>query len=394
MKKFVSKAIIFLTVIASYALFCEYFFFKDKELLSIEKITEEQCKSQTEKYYFRKFFDNSPSLYKLMMTVKKNAEILVVGQSTVLQFRDFMFHPLEKSFYNMGPSLTSINELQNLIQLIKNKKIKKPKVLIIGLDLSLVKKTNNSLPVNTATIPQEDEVFHIKYHAAAAQSLIKFIYQNGFDKTYSKKNCGFGYLGSRGTGYRNDGSLHYAQDIADYLKTPVFRDGINYKGLLKNKDYIFTYPFEVDPVLVNNLVLTLKQLRQADIQTLIFFPPVSNDFFAYFSKDKSFYRCFKQYLSIQDTLKKNNFDFIPFSTPEKLGLPDNYMLDGIHPSEVLVGMLLHKYLIQHTPEGLLNKVDSMNLKQLIISKNTIPLSFMRDTAVFSNFLKITTVKHN
>jgi hypothetical protein len=179
------------------------------------------------------------------MATQKKADILVVGQSTVLQFRGVMFHPFESNFYNMGPSMTSINELYNLINFIKSKKIKKPKLMIIGLDLSLVKKTNNNLSADIAPL-HEDEIFQAKYHAAAAQSLIKFYYQNGFSSSPSKTDLGFGYLGSKGTGYRNDGSLHYAQDIANYLKKPVFCDAINYKLLLKNKEYIFTNPFNVD----------------------------------------------------------------------------------------------------------------------------------------------------
>jgi hypothetical protein len=120
-----------------------------------------------------------------------------------------------------------------------------------------------------------------------------------------------------------------------------------------------------------------------NVQTLVFFPPVSNDFSSCFSKNEDFSRCFRQYLGIQDTLKKHDFDYIPFSTPKKLGLPDNYMLDGIHPSEVLVGILLRNYLTQNKLEGLLAQVDSLNLRKLIFSKNAIPLSFMTDSAVFS-----------
>lgn len=381
MKNFVKKLILYFIPILGYIVFCEYRLLKNNEVISINEVVNQQLNNKTEKYYFRKFFDNSTSLYKITMAEKKRPEILVVGQSTVLEFRDVMFHPLEEMFYNIGPTITNTEELHTLVKLIKDGKLAKPKVLIIGLDLSLVKKTNN-LKFNGLLYPHKDEIYQAKYHAAAAQTLIKYIFQNGSTTADSIKYQGFGYLGLKGTGYRKDGSLRYGQDIANYLINPVYYDEINYKALLNNKEYIFTDPFEIDLNLVQGFMIALKQLKQMGIQTLVFFPPVSNDFFTYFSKNKDFYRCFKQYLGIQDTLKKYHFDFIPFSTPQKLGLPDNYMLDGIHPSEVLVGIILKQYLAHNTHGGLLAKVDILNLKQLITSKQTIPLSFMRDSAVF------------
>ncbi|MET3978620.1 hypothetical protein ABIB62_001189 [Mucilaginibacter sp. UYP25] len=182
--------------------------------------------------------------------------------------------------------------------------------------------------------------------------------------------------------------MHYAEDIAKYLKDPKFRDPGGYKDLLKNKDYIFTYPYTLDQELIVKVFACLNELRAMGIQVVVFIPPISDDFYDYFTKVKDFNKFFKNYLDLQDSLKARKFDFIPFTTPRRAGLSDNYMLDGIHPGEVFVGKLWYNYLRSKPLSGVLKKIDTCYLKNMIGAKRTIPLSLMIDTMVFKNHKRL------
>ncbi|TWR24637.1 hypothetical protein FPZ42_16210 [Mucilaginibacter achroorhodeus] len=383
MKRFAFTFLLYLSPLICYTLICEYYFFVDKETVGVDKVVQGQLKSKRETYYFRSFFNNSPSLYKLKMAQKKNADILIIGQSTVLQFRDVMFHPFESSFYNMGFSINNMNDLESLLHYIKTGKLHKPKLIILGLDVSLIKKTLYINPDNEILNPHCDEVSYPKYHAMASQLFIKAQLSKKTVDGLPNRHLGFGYLGERGTGFRRDGSMHYAGDIEKFIKDPVFRDPGNYKKLLDDKDYIFTEPYEIDQALLKRLLIDLKLLKQNGTEVTVFIPPISDDFYSYFATNKKFNAFFNDYLGIQSSLADDGIDVINFTTPKGIGLSDIYMLDGIHPGEVFTGRLLYEHIAKSKQKGLLSKVDTGYLKKLILSKTTIPLSFMRDTSVFS-----------
>ena len=186
----------------------------------------------------------------------------------------------------------------------------------------------------------------------------------------------------RGEGFRKDGSLHYAGIISNYLKHPAYIDGTGYKAMLKNKDYIFKAPYKLDSIKVQVLNECLKQLKALGIQVVLFFPPISNDFYSFFSSDANFNNFFNTYLALQDTFEAEHFDVIRFTTPTRFGVTDNYMLDGIHPGEVFVGKLWHNFIVSKSQTGMISRIDTAGLTRLINSGYNIPLSFMRDTLVF------------
>ncbi|WP_354428139.1 MULTISPECIES: hypothetical protein [unclassified Mucilaginibacter] len=160
---------------------CEYLLYLNKETTPINHVIDNQISSKQELYYMRAFFDNSPTMYKLGMMKRTSPDILVLGQSIVLQFRKEMFHPYQSVFYNMGYAINNAYDLQSVVTQIQEKRLHKPKLVILGLDLSLVKKTNTNYHVNMIDDPHPDEIYkqnfmppHLNYSLKLFIAIAKF----------------------------------------------------------------------------------------------------------------------------------------------------------------------------------------------------------------------------
>ena len=382
MRHFILKTLLYLLPVLLLIGVLEYIMYLNRETVQINVVIEEQVNSKHELYYFKDFFDNSPYSYKVKMAERKNARILVIGQSTVLQFGKEMFAPFQDSFYNIGFSIHNVYGLQSILGMIEKKKIRRPDLMIIGIDADLIKKRlfeNDYLDEQTLNF---DPAEHIRYHFAGMQILLKQMVFNHSLAFIPHSNLGYGQSGMRGEGFRRDGSLHYAGIISNYLENPIYVDRGGYKAMLKNKDYIFTAPYELDSMKMQVLGECLKKLKAIGVQVVLFFPPISNDFYSFFSSDAKFNNFFNTYLALQDTFEAKHFNVIRFTTPKRFGLTDNYMLDGIHPGEVFVGKLWYNFIVSKPRTGIISRIDTAGLNRLTNTGYNIPLSLMRDTLVF------------
>jgi hypothetical protein len=387
MRGFILKIILYVWPFLLLVGALEYIMYLNRETTPLRTVIEEQLKSKNEQYYFRSFYDNSPYAYKVGMARRKNAKIITVGQSTVLEFTKEMFAPFQNSFYNIGFSIHNVYGLQSIVDMIEKEQIHKPELMIIGVDADLVKKSSVPDDYMDEAALNFDPAEHIRYHFAAMQTLLKQIIFSRSLAFIPNSALGYGESGMRGEGFRRDGSLHYAGIISNYLKHPAYFDAEGYKAMLKNKDYIFTDPYELDSTKVSVLNTCLKRLKAIGIQVVLFFPPISDDFYSFFSTNPKFNNFFDTYLALQDTFQKKHFDVIKFTTPKRFGLTDDYMLDGIHPGEVFVSKLWNRFIRSKSQTGIMAQIDTARLTHLANARYNVPLSFMQDTLVFKGSRK-------
>jgi len=239
MKSFLIKIFIFSLPVILFIGTGEYLLFKYKENVPIKKVVADQINAKRESYYSRYFFDSSTTLYKLEMAKEKKADILIVGRSTVLDFRAEMFHPFENRFYNMGFAINTVTDLQSIVNLIKDKKIHQPKIMIIGFDAPIIKRGSFD-HLNRIDTPHEDEVYNLKLHFLAFQLLLRQLFTKDTVNLSPNRQLGFGYLGDCGVGYRRDGSRFDAVAIHKSIVHPNYKNDGSLKILLKKKNIPLT----------------------------------------------------------------------------------------------------------------------------------------------------------
>lgn len=377
MKKFIIKSLPYLLIGIVYALIGEFYLIKFHEITPLKKVTEIQSNSSKQLYFSRKLFANNLSLYKYEMFKQVEPKVLVLGQSVTLHFRDFMFKPYE-SFYNTGLMIRNRKDLNLVLDQIDNEELAKPELIVLGLDFTFFLDTNK---LEHRTWSEKDAVFKSKSHLRAIQS----IFLGGKIRNIPEKEYGFGRYGIVGRGYRNDGSFRCKPEIEQYLKDSSNYDS-RFREKLENGLHPFLEPFRFSEIKARKMKQLLTRYKQSGISLVIYVPPFTDSFFDLAMKDDRFVKFWQQYLKFEQELVKEDFNVIPFTTPSKIGLDDDYMIDADHPSEVLCAIQLRDFLTKYEAgDNKLKRINIKNLSDKINDDRTIPKSFLLDSI---NYQKI------
>lgn len=373
MKKFVIKSLPYLLIGIIFLLIGEFFLFNFKELVPISEITDKQSTSKKEIFYGRRLLPENLSLYKYEMLLKTQPEVLVLGQSVVLQFRDYMFKPFHDKFYNTGLLVRNHKDIEMILDDIESKKVDKPKLIILGVDFSFLTETNF---LDNQKLTFSDDLFDSKAHMRALQSVF---FGGGKVRYLPKEDWGYGKDGISGRGYRNDGSYRYKPELEQYIfeKTNFDEHLIN---KLNAKSHPFSAPFKFSNDKAKGLETILKRIKDLDISLVIIFSPMTDGFYNEALKDIEFKQFWSEYSILQNELSLKGFDVIPFSTPATYQINDDYMIDADHPSEVYNSIALLKFLEAYKGNDQnIIQIDKNHLRSLIDSKRTIPKSFLLDS---------------
>jgi len=377
MKKFVIRFLPFLLIGIVYASIGEYFLSELKENVSIEEVTELQKNSDKELYYGRQVLGNSISNYKVTMFRKKQPEVMTLGQSVTLQFRDFMFEPFEQDFYNTGLMSRNLKDIEYVTRLFETGEVKTPKFIFFATDLSLVLNPSFLDKQEFTRTPPTDRATESRSHLKGIQK----VYLSAALRRPPEEDFGFGKAGMEGKGYRNDGTYRHKPNIEKFIEEKgLYNDG-ELSEKLEKKVIPFLLPMKYDNSKEKRLLEILDRLRQLNIELLLYIPPYSDTFFEKAKKDVVFMSFWKEYMNFQQKLIELDYDVIPFTTPGQMGLEDNYMVDAEHPSEVFCAIQLRNYVKNSgTTNPFLKKLTFIKVDKLLSAKTTIPIAFLVDDA--------------
>lgn len=374
MKKFIVRSLLFISIPTIYVVIGEYYLVKFKEATSIETVTDVQLTSQKELYYGRQILGNSLSNYKLTMFNKKQAEVITLGQSVTLQFRNFMFEPFENEFYNTGLMVRNIKDLEFVVSSFENNNLKIPKFILLGADLSFILKTSQLDNQEFTRIPPVDRATESRSHLKGMQS----IFLSAKLRRSPSDNVGFGKAGMEGRGYRRDGSYRHKPEIERYAQTSLYEDG----GLinkLKNAKSPFVMPMEHDEKKEKRFLAVLERFKKLNVDLLLYFPPYSDSFFNQAKENSQFIIFWNEYILFQKRVINLGYDVIQFTTPSQIGLSDDFMIDAEHPSEVLSAIQLYDYC-KNTNQAnqFLKQLTFKKLEALLEDSTLLPISFLVD----------------
>lgn len=375
MKQFILKSAPFIVFIMCYALLGEYLLYQNKESILIERVSDIQIKEQQDLYYGREILGNSLSNYKFQMFRKKKADVLILGQSVVLQFRDFMFSPFQNKYYNTGLMARNVKDLNYVLDLIEREEVHKPKLVLLGVDFSFFLRHTFLDDQEWVRNFPEDRARSAKSHLKGMQR----IFRNSHLFWPPKEQLGFGRAGMRGRGYRKDGSFRHADVITRYLQDSSYNDG-HLLGRLYDRKSPFNEPFAFDLQKEFLFHQFLVRLQKAEIEFILYFPPYSDAFFTQAIQDESFGSFWKDYMKVQVNLKERGLNLIEFITPAQMGLTDHYMVDAEHAGEVLCALQLRKAVKSGQIKGAyIDQLDFRQVDALLEQKAALPFSFMSDS---------------
>jgi len=375
MKKFVLYTAIYVSLGLLFVAIGEFYLWRFKESVSIKKVAEIQSSATKELYYGRQILGNSLSTYKYEMWMKTQPKVLVLGQSVTLQFRDFMFEPYHDDFYNAGLMVRNLKDLKHVLKMLENDKVKRPDLILLGMDFSFVLKENVLDDLYSITDLPEDRAINVQSHFKGYQQL----FLNGSLREIPDLNVGFGKAGMIGRGYRNDGTYRHLPEIEQYVLDATYQD-----GGLSNKLYTNESPFlanmQFDDEKATQVFEILNGFKNLGIELLLYVPPYSDQFYKIATEHTGFAAFWPEFIAFQEGLKESNFDVISFTTPSQMGLKDDYMVDAEHPGEVLCAIQLMRYVKESSTQNkMLKTLTFSRVQQLLDAEYTLPISFLHDS---------------
>jgi hypothetical protein len=334
--------------------------------------------------YSRLLFSEQFPLYKHEMTKQKRPKILILGTSRVMQVRDFVFHPLETSFYNAGGMIQSVYDMELYAQWIQNGVVPKPAVMIIGIDPWWIKRGRKR---HNSRLTERDETSFLAGHVEAARRFIRIrtfpwdTILSGAPRlspSYGYYAIGAGALYYEG-GFRGDGSLQLEPKIIlESIQDPRHkrRRRPTIIDRIQRQIWEFQPPTSSDPSRLAVFIAAVSRLKALGIEVYVFLPPFSDEATAVWEKLAVWSDLWHTYqYDLPAQLRQAGIFCLPLAIPTQDGFDDTYMYDGYHPSEIYAASIA-KHILHHVPpRSFLKQVDLGHLDALLSRPHVSPLAF-------------------
>lgn len=337
MKRYLTKIIVFLLPIALVLLLPSIVLRKAGEnFKSIDELV-----ASDQKYLIGYAYNESNYKYLkwYSLQVKERCDILVLGASRVLQFREEMF---TSSFYNAGFSIRSMSDIVPFLETIPDGK--KPKILILGIDQLMFNEAADDLAVSKGTDFWENS-FN-KYVNGAVLKNFYTDYFNGKLK-YKDRNDGIVRVGFNALinerGYRPDGSLNYGNQIGYLLNDDPAANDYHFEQTKKKIEKGiggFQFGDEINPKALVKLREILAYCKKQKIELLAFLPPIADEAYRQMSESGKFGYFEGIIDEIQEPFAEYNFEVYSYPNATSCGSNDSEMIDGLHGGELCYQRLL------------------------------------------------------
>ncbi len=359
MKKFIIYILLFCAPIFTLLLFPpSYFLYKNKECFyDIDKLIDYPSNYLLGLTYKEQ---NYPYFKWKLIQTQNRKEIWSLGNSRALQFRKEMF---EKTFYNAGYTVFSVNDLKPFFQGINKNKY--PQYLILNLDFNWFNINSDALTYfkepnfwkkSKSKYPTFVELKSVWIdHIIPYQSFKKHEFVHADEVHLVGINANI-----NNSGLRNDGSMYYGKQIerlsksnsitSDFFDDTFERIKKGNRGFEHGKDFN-----EIAIATLNDFLLFCKS---NDITVIGFFLPYPKKVCEQMEQSNHYNFIKPLTIELTNTFCKNGLEFYDYTAIE---FSDNDFLDGFHPSEVICQKILLDILEKDTT--ILNTICDKNKMQ-------------------------------
>ncbi|WP_319416099.1 hypothetical protein [Marispirochaeta aestuarii] len=328
MKYFLQRTFLFFSpIVIVGAIFLSipiYTIFSTGEHLKVSEIIDKQQKDKS--IVVGISLRNIDSSLKFHTTELKQPDILALGTSRVLQFRETFFKD-DVSFYNAGRGFSNLNQGVDFIGHLYHK----PNILILGLDQDLF---------NEEYAEKYQEPLDFDDNIDKLNVLITSIKKIYFDFSIvqkiwnNPKNIGF--MGSvYGAGFRSDGSYFYNRKLNSFENIIETKENHLFSNTIKKiKDSRgrFAYGDIVYKESVNRISDLLKICNEKGIYVVGFMPPFAPLVNNYLKESGNYTYMSKIYHSIKYIFDYYSFELYDFTDFSERSSNEMY-IDGFHGDE-------------------------------------------------------------
>lgn len=315
------------------------------EFSSVDEVVDAQVARPT---LYGLAYSNYTYAYKVKAVLRRSPEIVSLGSSRVMQFRDFFFTKKKGAFYNAGGGAETIGDFLDFINEIPESQY--PKILIVGLDQCFFNLNWDPMKVERNIVKenlQKEPTTVLKHSRSFMVDVIKGKVKwrdmiRIKDPLWGKYNTVGVYAKVRGSGHRNDGSYVYGEVLSDPEMKVIKENFPDTFDRIRSASRRFEHGNTVSQPALNELKRFLKFCKDHDIYVVGFLAP-----FAPVVYDAIYGNSGYMYLSqlageIEPIFKEHAFSFFDFSDVRSLGATNAEFVDGFHGSSVTYMRMLIK----------------------------------------------------
>ncbi len=293
--------------------------------------------SESEEKLVGMAYNEQTAYYKLKNANVRKADVLALGTSRVMQFREEYFGT---SFYNCGGCVKGhYNEYINFMENMDEDAL--PKYLIVGLD---------AWNFNAETQRHEDIYDSYQQIVKSDKSKLSIVKRVGVDYFRGKwkisdlfhkyDNIGFNGI-IYGDGFRRDGSYFQREMITN----PQNSEDYEYKDTFERIE-TGTAGYEhgggVNAETLQCLEMFLAFCEERDIRVITFLPPYAPSVYDRMEETGEYGYIGEIEPAVKALCDKYDCEVYDFTDIRKLGCDDSYFIDGFHGGEVAYAMMLRE----------------------------------------------------
>ncbi|TWW12143.1 hypothetical protein E3A20_03570 [Planctomyces bekefii] len=311
------------------------------EFAPVESVVERQLESHP--LLFGTAYGEEKFRYKLLATQARRAEVLALGTSRVMTFRD-VFFSRPQSFFNAGGGVTALGEFAGFLELLPANAV--PKVVIVGLDhwyFNSRWKVDPRTLADYSTKLEPTAIFFEKWKTVLSDLFVyrKYSVQKLFEGVHSFDAVGLAAKVKR-DGYLNDGSRYYG-NIAFNYDDPSVNFDIGFKDTLSRISLDasrFEWGDSVDEGALQTLRKFVHTARGMGVRVVSILPPFAPKVWRAMRESGRY-----SYIDrLPDVLSRfcqsEDCEFYDFSDGATFGSFDDEFVDGFHGGEKTMGRLL------------------------------------------------------
>jgi hypothetical protein len=313
--------------------------------------------SKTEKPYVLGYAYNGKGVnyeyFKFTKTVDLKPEILVLGSSRVLQFRDCMF---KGRFYNAGFTVGTIDDYLTFLKLLPDDY--QPELLLLGFDQWMFNEEYyNSKQAYSSSMYTLNKSLEVDNGFLNLLKVYEGLYNGKINYKNIKKRSDTIYLGLNAVinkkGFRKDGSFDYGVNhkyFSDFKTVDAFF--LREKKWIENDKKYFIHGEEINHVAIRKYEELLVYCNNKNIKLVSFLPPLPNTVNSYMEQSGNYDYISKISSNLVPLSKKYNSEFYDFTSVKNLE-DDTQYIDGHHGNEIIYNQIL-KVISKSNPESKIN----------------------------------------
>ncbi len=317
---------------------------------------------------------NTKSLYSTAITgyeamkipigLAKKPDLVVLGSSRVMQFREAFFKDI--SFYNFGLSGSSLDDLNYAADSILAEHV--PKTVIIGMDLwSLDYKWTNRTRhrINEKNILATRHHLYICLWKAMLNNpkVRQQVFESSireYDVLGHRKTIGLGAAGDASSGFREDGSYQYGDLITEPTSYET-KMAPTYDMITEEKEY-FEYN-GISSERIAKLETLLLKFKNRGCNVIVVLAPFPADTYKTLSGIEKYNNYMNDFVAaVNELCQKDSIACYNFLNPLSLGAETDEIIDGFHSSEKTYARMT---LAMQSDEGLAKYINADYIEECL-----------------------------